>query len=228
MDERALQKYKIQIFEWGKCFDKMLETLKSLIYLSEFENFELDEKEKHLLTSCIESKTSDYRNMFSLILQEQTKQLSHNTDLAKVCNEYIISLRKDVKTFLESVDEAIDHLVVTSFTGQFFKAKTKSDISRYKLEFGLCSLDDSKKTHEELYSLLYKHSDKIGLLTLGSIQDFASILVEKFKDKKRAVDILNLTVKSHESRIKGCESTHKYDKAETSLQSIKDCIDKWK
>lgn len=228
MDERALQKYKIQIFEWGKCFDKMLEALKSLIYLSEFENFEFDEEEKCLLTSCIENKTSDYRNMLSLVLQEQAKQLSHNLDLTKICNEYITSLRKDVKTFLESVDEVTDHLVAISFVGQFFKAMIKSDISRYKLEFGLCSLEYSKKAYEEVYELLCKHPDEIGLLTLGSIKNFASILVERFNDKKRAVGILNSAVKSHEIRIKGCVSTCKDVNREINLQDIKNCIENWK
>ncbi|KAJ1611228.1 14-3-3 domain-containing protein [Cryptosporidium canis] len=227
IDERSLQIYKIQVFSWGRCFDKMLEALKSLIYLSEFENFEFDEDERSFLNLCIESKISEFRCMFSILLKEQTKQQESNFDLMKICNEYIISLRKDVKTFLESVDGSVDHIVAISFTGKFFKAKIKSDISRYKLEFGLCDIEDSKKAHEEVYELLCKHSDKIEQLSLKSIKDFASILVEKFNDKKRAVEILNYVVTSYNKSMKGYNPTLKEAHAETTMEGIKDCIGMW-
>ncbi|OII74120.1 uncharacterized protein cubi_02922 [Cryptosporidium ubiquitum] len=228
MDERLLQKYKVKVFEWGKCFDKMLEALKSLIYLSEFENFEFDEEEKQLLALCIKNKISDYRNMISLILEEQTKQLNSNADLAKICNEYIISLRKNIKTFLQSVDETADHLIAISFAGKFFKGKIKSDISRYKLEFGLCSLRDSKKIHEEVYALFCKHPDKIGSLSLRLIKDFASILAEKYGEKELAVHMLNLAKEIHQIQVNEQGNTQKRAQIEVDLQEIKDCIKKWK
>ncbi|KAH8582476.1 14-3-3 domain containing [Cryptosporidium sp. chipmunk genotype I] len=228
MDERILQKYRVQVFEWGKCFDKMFEALKSLIYLLEFENFEFDEEERHLLGLCIKNKISDYRYMISLVLQEQAKQLNSNVELVKMCNEYVFSLRKDIKAFLQSADDAVDRLVVKSFVGKFFKRKVKSDISRYKLEFGLCSLEDSKKMHQEICKLLFEDPDKIGQLSLGVIQSFASIFSEKYGEKKQTVEMLNSVRKILEIQIKEQENMDKKAQMEVYLQGIKDCIEKWK
>lgn len=228
MDERLLQKYKVKVFEWGKCFDKMLEALKSLIYLSEFENFEFDEEERYLLALCVKNKTSDHRNMMSTVLQEQAKQLNSNTDLAKICNEYIISLKKNIKTFLQSVDEATDHLVAISFAGKFFKEKIKSDISRYKLEFGLCSLEDSKKIHKDFCALIFGHPDEMRSLSSQFIKNFASILAEKYNEKKLAFHFLNLAIEAHKVQTNEQEITEKKANAAFNLQEIMDCVEKWK
>ncbi|CUV07233.1 unnamed protein product [Cryptosporidium hominis] len=225
MDERLLQKYRAQVFEWGGCFDKMFEALKSLIYLSEFENSEFDDEERHLLTLCIKHKISDYRTMTSQVLQEQTKQLN-NDELVKICSEYVFSLRKDIKAFLQSFEDGVDRLVEKSFFSKFFKLKVKSDISRYKLEFGLCSLEDSKKIHQDAFTLLCEHPDKIEQLPLGFIQNLAYILSEKYGEKKQVFNMLNSVGKILELQIKEQENMDRKAQITVYLQGIKDYIEK--
>ncbi|KAF7459068.1 14-3-3 domain containing protein [Cryptosporidium felis] len=158
----------------------MFETLKTLVYLSEFENFELSEEEKLLISINIKQNVSDSRNRISQITQEKFAQADVNSEFVEVCNKCISALRKDIMRFLKSVNEVLEHLPTSSNEAKIFKGKIKSDISRFNLEFGFINEAEARKIHGEFYQFICELPDKKNPLIQEFLQNFSKLLSERF------------------------------------------------
>ncbi|KAH7650391.1 hypothetical protein FG379_003463 [Cryptosporidium bovis] len=226
--ERNTQKLRAQVYEWGGNYDKMSESLKSLIYLSEFENYEFDDEERCLISNCIKKKVSESRNRIHQIILEQKEQGEcGNHEYVEICDDYILTLRKEIQIFLNSISDSVDHLVAITNKGKLFKGKVRSDLSRYFLEFGFSNVSDSRMIHEEVYKLANNYSDPFDPLVLGFILNFSIFLVERCNEKGRALEILMSIRDKLESQHNEVYMDQINEASKNAIKNIKEYIQEW-
>ncbi|KAH8741682.1 hypothetical protein FG386_003656 [Cryptosporidium ryanae] len=226
--ERVTQKFRAQVYEWGGNYDKMSEALKSLIYLSEFESYELEEEERCLLLNCMKKKVLESRNRICQIISEQKQQEeSGNHEYAEICDEYILTLRKGIQIFLNSINDAVDHLIAITDKGKLFKGKVESDLSRYFLEFGFSNVSDSRIKQEKFYKLVSDYPDPFDPLVLGFILNFSVFLVERCNEKDRALEILTSIQNKIDLKQKETDTSQVSDHSKNAMKKISEYINEW-
>ncbi|KAK6590460.1 hypothetical protein RS030_152315 [Cryptosporidium xiaoi] len=226
--ERTTQKLRAQVYEWGGNYDKMSESLKSLIYLSEFENYEFDDEERCLISNCIKKKVSESRSRIHQIILEQKEQGEYgNHEYVEICDDYILTLRKEIQIFLNSISDSVDHLVAITNKGKLFKGKVRSDLSRYFLEFGFSNVSSSRMIQEEVYKLANNYPDPFDPLVLGFILNFSIFLMERCNEKGRALEILMSIRDKLESQHNEVYMDQINEASKNAIKNIDEYIQEW-